>query len=239
MGTVTSRSGASKIRVLIADDNPVVRRGLRLQLNHAEDLTVVGEASNGADAVTIARTEHVDVVLMDLQMPGGSGLAATRALAGPDVDAPVNVIVVTNHTAHAYVMEALESGAVGYLLKTHDARELLTAIRAAARGEALVSSRVTVPVIQELTRRRRTPGAEHDPSLSVLSPAELEVVTHLSRGRTTNEDIAAALFVSVNTVRSQLSSALRKTGLSDRTQLALWAVRRGLDRGQPAGPPER
>lgn len=222
------------IRVLIADDNPTVRRGLRLQLNHADDITVVGEVSSGTDAVVVARTERADVVLMDLQMPGGSGLAATRALAGPGVETPVRVIVLTNHTAHAYVVDALESGAVGYLLKTHDTSDLLTAIRAAARGEALVSSRVTIPLIRELTRRRNTARPENDPSPGVLSPAEIDVVTQLSLGRTSNEDIASTLFVSVNTVRSQLSSALRKTGFSDRTQLALWAVRRGLDQQRPA-----
>lgn len=221
------------VRVLIADDNAAVRRGLKLRLNRAEGITVVGEASTGAAAVAIARAEQADVVLMDLQMPGGGGLAATRALAGPGVEHAVTVIVLTNHAASAYVIEALESGAVGYLLKTYDTSDLVTAIRAASRGEALVSSRVTIPVIEELTRQRRNVVPDRGASVGVLSQAELEVVSQLSRGRTSNEDIAAALFVSVNTVRAQLSSALRKTGLSDRTQLALWAVRRGLDRELP------
>lgn len=224
------------IRVLIADDDPAVRRDLRLRLSHAKDMTVVGEASNGADAVMIARTERPDVVLMDLPMPGGSGLAATRLLAGPAAKSPIPVVALTNRTAYADVLEALDAGAVGYLLKSHDSSDLLAAVRAAARGEAFLSSRITVPLIRELTGRRAEAG--EDAALDVLTPAEVEVASQLSRGRTSNEDIAAALVVSVNTVRTHLSSALRKTGLADRTQLALWAVRRGLDRQTAASEPK-
>ena len=228
-------TNTQSIRVLIADDNAVVRRGLRMRLNHAEGIHVIGEASNGRDAVTIARRENATVVLMDLEMPG-DGLKATRALAGPGVENPIRVIALTAHAEPAWVIQALESGAVGYILK-HDLRRVTAAIEAAARGESPLSAGVAAPVIHEFTRRRTTDIAA-DESIGMLSPAELAAVTQLTRGRTSNEEIAAALFLSVNTVRSQLSSALRKTGLSDRTQLALWGVRRGLDRGDDIPPPQ-
>lgn len=218
---------SAAIRVLVADDNATVRRAIRLRLHAAPDMVSVGEVTNGTDAVAVARRERPDVVLMDLQMPGGSGLAATRAL-GADDDAP-RILVLTNHSAHAYVVEALEAGAVGYLLKTHDGRDLLAAIRAAHRGEGYVSSRVTMPVLRELTERRTI-----DPnsgSVDLLSRAELAVVATLAGGTTSNEEIAAALHLSVNTVRSHLSAALHKTGTVDRTQLALWAVRRRIGAG--------
>lgn len=221
------------IRVLIADDNAAVRRGLRIRLDRTDGIEVIGEASNGRDAVTIARRERATVVLMDLEMPG-DGLTATRALAGPGVADPVRVIALTGHAEHAWVIQALESGAVGYVLK-HDLRGVPAAIEAAARGESSLSAGVAGPVIDEIARRHAADRAG-DASIGVLSPAELAAVTQLARGRTANEEIAATLFLSVNTVRSQLSSAMRKTGVSDRTQLALWAARRGLDREPPARP---
>lgn len=185
----------------------------------------------------IARAEQADVVLMDLQMPGGSGLAATRALAGPGVERPIRVVVLTAHASHHWVMEALEAGAFSYLLKTQDTRGVLAAIREAARGQSrLLSGPVTGPVIQELIARRLANAVEGDPAVDVLTPAEIAVVHHLSKGNSSSDDIAAALFISVNTVRSHLQSALRKTGFADRTQLALWGVRRGLDLQLPSEP---
>lgn len=213
-----------RIRVLIADDNRTVRRGLRLQLEGAPGIHVVGEVSNGIDAVHVARAERVQVVLMDIQMPQMSGLAATRLLARPDDDStPVAVIVMTSFAVDGYVSEALDSGAVGYLLKSHDSDQLVGAIYAASRGEALVSSRVTAPLIREFVRRG---SAAEDPEAgTVLTAAERRVISALARGVTSNEAIAESLQVSVHTVRSQLHSALRKLGLADRTQLALWGAR--------------
>lgn len=218
---------ASPIRVLIADDNPSVRRALKLRINAAPDLTVIGAVSTGNDAVTVARREHPDVVLMDLEMPNGSGLAATRRLATDTATAAVKVIVLTNHALHAFVLEALDAGAVGYLLKTHDGREFLHAIRGATRGEAFVSSRVAMPVLRAMTQARAT-ARPAGASADVLSRAERAVVTNLASGYTSNDDLARVLGVSVNTVRSHLASALRKTNTEDRTQLAIWAVQRGL-----------
>lgn len=213
-----------RIRVLIADDNRTVRRGLRLQLEGAPGIHVVGEVSNGIDAVHVARAERVQVVLMDIQMPQMSGLAATRLLARPDDDStPVAVIVMTSFAVDGYVSEALDSGAVGYLLKSHDSDQLVGAIYAASRGEALVSSRVTAPLIREFVRRGSV--TEDVEAGTVLTAAERRVISALSRGVTSNEAIAESLQVSVHTVRSQLHSALRKLGLADRTQLALWGAR--------------
>jgi DNA-binding NarL/FixJ family response regulator len=216
----------SPIRVLIADDNRTVRRGLRLQLEQAAGVKVVAEAATGDDAVTLARTERADVVLMDLQMPSMNGLEATRRLRSGADEGPA-VIVMTSFAVDQLVLEALDSGAVGYLLKSHDSDQLLPAVHAAARGEALVSSRVTASVLKELVRRRPVP-ADAD-ALRSLSPAEKRVVSALALGITGSDSIAETLHVSVHTVRSQLQSAMRKTGSEDRTQLALWGVRNRLD----------
>ncbi|MGP3534972.1 response regulator [Microbacterium sp. RD1] len=214
------------IRVLIADDNRQVRRGLRLMLEHADGIHVIGEASNGADAVAAARAERAQVVLMDLQMPGMTGLDATRALARlaaeESASAPA-VIVMTSYSVDQYVLDALDAGAAGYLLKSSDSDLVVPAIRAAARGDALVSSRVTAPVLAELKRRRSS--APDDGETARLAPAELRIVSALVAGITRNEEIAAHLHLSVHTVRSQVKSALRKLQLGDRTQLALWGVR--------------
>ena len=220
-------SPPTRIRVLIVDDNRSVRRGLRLVLDSVPDIHVVGEASNGMDAVTATRTERLDVVLMDMQMPGVTGAEATRQIrAYADGGAPA-VIVMTSFAIDGYVTDALDAGAVGYLIKGHDSELLVNAIRAAARGEAVVSSRVAAPVLREFVRRGAAIASS--PEVALLTSAERRVVSALSSGITSNEAIADRLHVSVHTVRSQLRSALRKTGMDDRTQLALWGARNRLD----------
>jgi DNA-binding NarL/FixJ family response regulator len=221
-----------QIRVLIADDNRAYRKGVHVRLEQVPGITVVGEVANGADAIVAAESERADVVLMDLQMAGGSGIDATRALTGPDAPRTVAVVVVTSHASDHFVFEALDAGAVGYLLKNHDTAQLVDAIRAAASGDGLVSSRVTPAVIRELGRRRDSIRADVGPAITTLSGAQLALVRELSRGFTTNEALSDRLGISVNTIRSQLSSALRKTQLADRTQLALWGLRHGLDQAE-------
>lgn len=216
----------SPIRVLIADDNRSVRKGLRLQLEAARGIHVLGEVSNGLDAVTIARRERADVVLMDLQMPGMSGVEATRELTRSTTEPPIAVIVMTSYAIDGYVTDALDAGAIGYLLKSHDSEQLLTAIHAAMRGEALISHRVATPVVREFARR----GAVDPEMVARLSAAERRVVAVLSSGTTSNEQIAERLGVSVHTVRSQMQSASKKLHMDDRTQLALWGARNHLDR---------
>jgi DNA-binding NarL/FixJ family response regulator len=219
-------SPLTPIRVLIADDNRSVRKGLRLQLEAARGIHVLGEVSNGVDAVTVARRERADVVLMDLQMPGMNGVDATRELARSTAAPPIAVIVMTSYAIDAYVTDALDAGAIGYLLKNHDSDQLLAAIHSAVRGEALLSGRVTTPVVREFARR----GAADPGGVARLSAAERRVVAVLSSGTTSNEQIAERLRVSVHTVRSQMQSALKKIGMEDRTQLALWGARNHLDR---------
>lgn len=216
------------IRVLIADDNRNVRRGLRLQLESVPGIRVIGEVANGADAVTVARNEKADVVLMDMQMPGMTGAEATRELTRRENPRKISVIVMTSFAIDGYVTDALDAGAVGYLLKSHDSDLLVDAIHAAARGEAVVSSRVAGTLLREFVRR----GEKSDRAVTnALTSAERRVVASLASGITSNEAIADHLHLSVHTVRSQLQSALKKTGLSDRTQLALWGAKNHLGAG--------
>jgi len=216
------------IRVLIADDNRIVRKALRLQLEQARGIRVIGEVSNGADAVAIAIAERADVVLMDIQMPGMSGIEATRELTGRStIEHPIAVIVMTSFAIDGYVIEALDAGAVGYLLKSYDSDKLLAAVHAASHGQALVSSHVTASILNEF--KRRGPAVPVEDLANRLTAAERRVVSALSTGVTSNEGIAELLHVSVHTVRSHLRSATRKVGLDDRTQLALWGLRNHLD----------
>lgn len=210
------------IRVLIADDNRPFRRGVRLRLEHAEGIAVVGEAANGRDAVEGAITEQADVVLMDLEMPEMNGIDAIRAVVDESGGA-TRVIALTSHGEDHLVMRALSNGASGYLLKTHDSSQLVEAIRAAHRGDALMSSRVTRSVLTDIAQRRLSQGDRE--KVASLSPSESRIVHLLSDGITSNEQLAAELVVSVNTVRSHIQSSMRKVGATDRTQLALWGVR--------------
>jgi DNA-binding NarL/FixJ family response regulator len=213
------------LRVLIVDDNKTVRRGIRMRLEHSPGITVVGEAATGRDAVLIAQAEKIDVVLMDLHMPGVNGIDATRAITSAPGRSP-KVVLVTSELSDAFVLDAFDAGASGYLLKNHDGDQLIHVIRGAASGTATISSHMTPTLLRELARLR--PAGREDGQAQLLSPAERRVVGVLSSGLTSSEDIARKLSVSVNTVRSQTASALRKLHLDDRTQLALWGVRHGF-----------
>ncbi|WP_295786774.1 response regulator transcription factor [uncultured Microbacterium sp.] len=223
-------AAAADLGVLIVDDNRTVRRGIRLRLENASGIRVVGEAANGPDAIVRARAENADVVLMDLHMPGMSGIEATRMITAENQGC--RVILLTSEVSDAFVLDALEAGASGYLLKGHDSDQLLPVIRGAAAGTATISPRVAPRLIRELREARPLPAAPHE--VSLLTAAETRVVALLSSGVTATEDIARHLSVSINTVRSQTASALRKLDLSDRTQLALWGARNGLQRRDPS-----
>nr|WP_154923231.1 response regulator transcription factor [Microbacterium testaceum] len=210
------------IRVLIADDNRPFRRGVRLRLENAADITVVGEAATGGDAVARAVAERADIVLMDLEMPGMNGFDATRAIIR-ETHGATRILVLTSHGEQNLVLRALAEGASGYLLKTHDSAQLVDALRAAHAGAALVSTRVAAPVIRELAHLRVSD--DDRARVRSLSPSETRVVALLSQGITSNEALAGELTVSVNTVRSHVQSALRKVDVADRTQLALWGAR--------------
>lgn len=210
------------IRVLIADDNRPYRRGVRLRLENAEGITVVGEASNGRDAVLGARAARANVVLMDLQMPELNGIDATRAVV-EESQGNTRVIALTSHGEDQLVIAALTSGASGYLLKTHDSSQLVDAIRAAHRGEALVSTRVTRAVLAGIADRRI--DSDDLSRVRSLSPAEVRIIRLLSKGVTSNESLADSLNVSVNTIRTHIQACMKKVTAADRTQLALWGLR--------------
>jgi DNA-binding NarL/FixJ family response regulator len=211
------------VRVLIADDQALIRRGMRLILDDQEDIEVVAEASDGVSAIEAARRLRPDVCLVDVRMPRLNGLEVTRALAGPGVAAPLKVVVVTTFDQDDYVYGALRGGAVGFLLKDAGAALLVEAVRAAHAGDALISPAVTVRLLRNLA----TPAAE--PPAVPLSDREQQVVRCLASGRT-NREIAADLFISLSTVKGHLGSIQAKLGVRNRVEIVAWAWSSGLAR---------
>ncbi|MFC5906889.1 response regulator [Streptacidiphilus monticola] len=215
------------VRVVLADDQALVRAGLRVLVDSAPDLTVVGEAGDGHEAVRLAREQQADVVLMDIRMPGLDGLGATRQITGcPDLG-DVRVLVLTTFEVDEYVFQALRAGASGFLGKGAEPDVLLDAIRVVARGEALLSPAATKGLIarfleQPAERPRPDPAA-----LSVLTDREREIVALVATGAT-NDEIAEQLAVSPLTVKTHVSRALLKVGARDRTQLVVLAYESGL-----------
>jgi len=212
-------------RVVLVDDQAVVRAGFTVILE-SEGLEVVGEASNGADAVRVARRERPDVVCMDVRMPGGDGITATRALAGPGVVDPVPVLVVSTFDLDDYVFGALEAGASGFLLKDAEPDVLVDAVRRVASGEGLVDQTLTRRVIDEFARRR-SPAAPDELASGLLTSREHDILALLCRG-SSNAEIATALYLEPSTVKSHLSRIMTKTGMRDRVQLVVWAYEHGI-----------
>jgi DNA-binding NarL/FixJ family response regulator len=214
------------IRVLVADDHAMIRGGLKLILEHQPDIRVVAEASDGAEAVELARRLRPDVCLVDIRMPRLDGIEVTRALAGPGVANPLRVVVVTTFDLDEYVYGALRSGAVGFMLKDVGPPLLVEAVRAAHSGDALISPSLTMRLLRHLT-----PEAGHGPAqprvMTPLSDREIEVVRSIARGRT-NQEIAAELFISLSTVKSHLSGIQTKLGVRNRVEIAAWAWERHL-----------
>jgi DNA-binding NarL/FixJ family response regulator len=206
------------IRVLIADDQAMIRSGLKLILEDQPDISVIAEASDGVDAIAQARRLRPDVCLVDIRMPRLDGIEVTRALAGPGVPNPMRIIVVTTFDLDEYVYGALRGGAAGFILKDAGPALLVEAVRAAHNGDALVSPSITVRLLRHLT----TPTREPDKSLPALSDREIEVVREIARGRT-NLEIGAELFISLSTVKSHVSTIQTKLGLRNRTEIAVWA----------------
>jgi DNA-binding NarL/FixJ family response regulator len=216
------------IRVLVVDDEELVRTGLRLILDAEPDLTVVGTASDGRQAVTEVRRLCPDVVLMDIRMPGLDGLAATRRiLSEPDVP-PCKVVVLTTFDVDEHVYEALRAGASGFLLKDVPADQLAHAIRVAAAGEALLAPSVTRRLIAAFTAPSAPVAvAAAPPGLGDLTPREVDVLALLAEGLS-NAEIAARLFVGDATVKTHVARILTKLGVRDRVQAVIVAFRAGL-----------
>ncbi len=212
------------VKVVLADDQALVRRGFRLILEAEPDLEVVAEAEDGQQAVDAVRRHRPAVVLMDIQMPGLDGLAATRRILA-EAAGDTRVLILTTFERDDYVFEALQLGASGFLLKTAPPEELITAVRVVARGEALLSPSVTRRVIQEVTRQPRRARPSTD--LGRLTPRELEVLRLVAEGLT-NAEIAARLYLTEATVKTHTSNLLSKLGLRDRVQAVIFAYRNGV-----------
>ena len=226
---------APPIRVLIADDQEMVRTGFRFFLDAQPDITVVAEAVDGEEAVALARRERPDVCLLDIRMPKLDGLAATRLLAGPDVVDPLRVVVVTTFDLDEYVYGALRGGACGFLLKDSGPTLLAEAVRAAAAGDSLVSPSVTVRLLRHLTDTTTAAPEPAPPAPALREPLtdrEAEVVRLVALGRT-NAEIAAELYVSLSTVKTHLSSVQLKLAARNRVEIAAWAWQHGQVRPGP------
>jgi DNA-binding NarL/FixJ family response regulator len=215
------------IRVLLADDQALVRGGFASILAGQPDMEVVGEAADGAEAVELARTTRPDVVVMDIRMPRLDGIAATRLLLERH-GSPARVLMLTTFNQEAYVYDALRAGASGFLLKSSPPRELAGAIRTVAAGDALLAPEITRAMIEDYVQRPR-PGSATPQVLGVLTPRELEVLGLIARG-SANAEIAAALFLSEPTVKTHVTRILAKLQLRDRVHAVVLAYECGLVR---------
>jgi DNA-binding NarL/FixJ family response regulator len=223
------------VRVLLADDQVLIRSGFAALIGSAEDLEVVGEAGDGAEAVRQAFALRPDVVLMDIRMPGVDGLTAALQITGSPELSDVRIIVLTTFEADEYVLEALRSGASGFLGKSVEPEELLDAIRVVARGDALLSPRATRGLIARfLAQPRSGAPSQADATLDVLTDREREMAALVAHGLS-NEDIAGRLYLSPLTVKTHVNRAMSKLGVRDRAQLVVLAYQTGLVR---AGDPE-
>jgi DNA-binding NarL/FixJ family response regulator len=214
------------IRVILADDQALVRAGFRVLLGAADDIDIVGEAGDGQAAVDLARSAGADVVLMDIRMPGVDGLEATRRIAAAPDLADLRVLILTTFEADEYVFEALRSGASGFLVKDTEPEQLLEAVRVVARGEALLSPSVTRRLIAGIAGRGAQRPLDAAP-LSVLTDREREVLGLVATGMN-NDEIADALYMSPLTAKTHVSRAMTKLGARDRAQLVVIAYETGL-----------
>lgn len=211
------------IRVLIADDQELVRTGLRMILNAEPDIEVVGEAVDGVQAIELARQLHPDVCLFDIRMPRLDGIEATKALAGPGVADPLAVVIITTFDLDEYVFAALRAGAKGFLLKDAGPALLGQAIRAAADGDALIAPNITVRLLEAFAGSQ--PAAALAQPIEPLTAREEEVLATVARGLS-NSEIASELYITLSTVKTHLASLMTKLGARNRVEIAIWAHER-------------
>jgi DNA-binding NarL/FixJ family response regulator len=218
------------IRVVVVDDQPIVRAGFQTILDAQPDIDVVGEAADGVESVATVERLRPDVVVMDIRMPELDGIAATRRITALDASPPTRVLVLTTFDVDDYVYEALRAGASGYLLKDATRDELVNAVRTVADGDALLAPSVTRRLVEEFVRRPE-PASRDVAELDVLTPRERDVLEQLARGRS-NAEIAQHLFVGEATVKSHVAHVLTKLQLRDRIQAVILAYELGIVRAQ-------
>lgn len=214
------------IRVVLVDDQSVVRAGFRVILGLADDIEVVGEAADGPAAVDLAQRLQPDVICMDVRMPGGDGLTATRDIIAKSSGFPPAILVVTTFDLDEYVFGALETGASGFILKDTEPDDLVDAVRRLARGYGLVDQAVTRRVIAEFARRRPS-RPDGGGALHRLTARETDIVGLLAQGLS-NAEIGRELFIETSTVKSHLGRAMTKIGVRDRLQTVVWAYQNGV-----------
>ncbi|MBY6538002.1 response regulator transcription factor [Rhodococcus sp. BP-349] len=210
------------IRLVLADDQPLVRAGLSALLGSEADIDVVGVASDGAEAVRLTRDLAPDIACLDIRMPGTDGIEATRLLCGPDVQNPTPVLILTTFDLDDYVFGALEAGASGFLLKDADPEVIVDAVRRVAAGQGTLDQALTRRIMQEFARRRALRPVTTARADGILTDREQDILRLLAQGMS-NDDISRALFVEVSTVKSHLARMLPKLGVRSRLQAVVWA----------------
>ena len=217
------------VRVIVADDQEIVRTGLRMILNAQPDIDVIGEAAVGRQAVELARRLRPDVCLFDIRMPGIDGIEATRSLAGPGVEDPLAVVVITTFDLDEYVYAALRAGARGFLLKDAGAALLAQAMHAAANGDALIAPSITTRLLRAFADAG--PSAPTVQPIEPLTEREEQVLATVARGRT-NSEIADELYIGLSTVKTHIASLMTKLGARNRVEIAIWAYETNRVRGR-------
>lgn len=223
----TTDAAPETIRVVVADDQPLVRAGLATMLGTEPGITVVGQASDGVTAVELALALRPDVVCMDIRMPRKDGIAATQELCGPDVEDPVPVLILTTFDVDEYLFGALEAGASGFLLKDAEPETLIDAVRTVAAGQGMLANALTKRVLREVVTRRRTRPVTAGRATELLTPRELDILLLLAQGMS-NEEIAGTLVLEVSTIKSHLARAMPKLGVRSRLQAVVWAYQNGV-----------
>jgi DNA-binding NarL/FixJ family response regulator len=208
------------VRVLVADDQEIVRTGLTMILAAQPGIEVVGAAADGKQAVALARQLRPDVCLLDIRMPGLDGIEATRLLAGPDVEHPLAVVVITTFDLDDYVYGALRAGAKGFLLKDAGPELLAQAIHAAANGDALIAPSVTARLLEAFAGA--APAAKPAQPIEPLTEREEQILAAVARGRT-NSEVADEFYVTLSTVKTHIASLMAKLGARNRVEIAMWA----------------